>query len=193
MLPDFNTLLHVLLVVMPLYMIGRYLWMKVFSRREEKTGTCLREYFLGVYVVAITTILVFTLNGEWGSVGEMTSYAMWRVETGYGMNFVPFHTIAGYYSYRTVNSSLFYANVVGNVLLFIPWGFGLVCFWKKNRKIGRFCVLTLILPIFIEAMQLFIGRQVDIDDVILNFAGAIIGALIWLLVRTMKVFKSLEI
>ena len=42
---------------------------------------------------------------------------------------------------------------------------------------------ALLLPIFIEACQLFIGRSVDVDDVILNFAGGCIGAALYFVLR----------
>ncbi|MBP5221879.1 MAG: VanZ family protein [Lachnospiraceae bacterium] len=36
-----------------------------------------------------------------------------------------------------------------------------------------------ILPILIECSQLFIARQVDVDDCILNFCGALAGGLLY--------------
>ena len=42
---------------------------------------------------------------------------------------------------------------------------------------------SLALPVFIESCQLFIGRNVDVDDLILNFTGGCLGAGIYRLLK----------
>lgn len=42
---------------------------------------------------------------------------------------------------------------------------------------------SLFLTMFIEALQLFINRNVDIDDIILNFLGGCLGALFYYILR----------
>lgn len=64
--------------------------------------------------------------------------------------------------------------------MFVPWGFGLVLLWKKNRTVPRILLWSAALPLFIETWQLFVGRSVDVDDFILNFAGSAIGGLVCL-------------
>lgn len=60
--------------------------------------------------------------------------------------------------------------------MFMPWGFGLVLLWKKNQSIGRVLFLCFLFTALIETGQLFINRSVDVDDLILNFAGGCAGA-----------------
>ncbi|WP_397378930.1 VanZ family protein [Paenibacillus sp. YYML68] len=79
-------------------------------------------------------------------------------------------------------------NVFGNVLLFIPYGFLLpillIPYIKKTlMNIGTTALLALITTITIEFIQVYYAHRVfDIDDMILNEIGFLIGAFFfWLL------------
>lgn len=94
--------------------------------------------------------------------------------TSYSNNFIPFHEITRY----QVTSVLFIRNIVGNIVLFIPFGFIISDMIKD--KIGKSNLLiTSFICLFtsfgIEYIQMFIGRCFDIDDILLNFIGSIIG------------------
>lgn len=67
--------------------------------------------------------------------------------------------------------------------MFIPWGFGLPLLWKKRQSFFSAVLFSALLPLFIETVQLFIQRSVDVDDLILNFMGGLIGALCYFLIR----------
>lgn len=92
----------------------------------------------------------------------------------YSNNFIPFKEIARY----KITSVLFYRNVIGNIALFIPFGYLITDMIKDSiKKMNMFitiitCMLT---SISIEVIQMFIGRSFDIDDIILNFIGGMIG------------------
>ena len=93
----------------------------------------------------------------------------------YTNNFIPFKEIL---RYSSITSPLFLRNVVGNIILFIPFGFLISDFINSRaEKMNIFVIslITLITSTSIEVIQMFIGRSFDIDDIILNFAGSIIG------------------
>lgn len=93
----------------------------------------------------------------------------------YTNNFIPFKEIL---RYKSIMSPLFLRNVVGNIILFIPFGFLISDFINSRAgKINIFItsLLTLITSSSIETIQMFIGRSFDIDDIILNFIGSIFG------------------
>ena len=73
-----------------------------------------------------------------------------------------------------------FANACLNVLLFIPFGFFLPILWEKFRNVKRTIVAGLLTTLFIEISQLFTGRATDIDDVITNFLGGLIGYILFL-------------
>ena len=89
-------------------------------------------------------------------------------------NFIPFKEIFRY----SIGSRLFIKNVIGNVVMFIPYGFFCSYILKEN-KYQPILVLTLIASISIETTQLMIGRVFDIDDIILNVIGGFIGFLLF--------------
>ncbi|MDD3821425.1 MAG: VanZ family protein [Bacilli bacterium] len=90
-------------------------------------------------------------------------------------NLIPFKEISRY----TIGSPLFYRNVVGNLLMFIPYGF-FVTYYLKLKKIWPVFILTLIASLSIEYTQLIIGRVFDVDDVILNVVGALVGYFLYI-------------
>ena len=105
-------------------------------------------------------------------------------------NFVPFKEILRY----KVGSTLFYNQVIGNIILFIPFGY-FVSSITKMKKVPGICLLTLITSTVIEIVQYFIGRSFDIDDIILNVTGGIIGFLLYIAINAVwthlpKVFRS---
>ena len=96
-------------------------------------------------------------------------------DNNYGVsNFVPFKEIFRY----SIGSDKFMKNVIGNIMLFIPYGF-LSSYFLNNKKLGVMTVLTLVTTLTIETVQYYIGRVFDIDDVILNLVGSTIGFLVF--------------
>jgi len=67
------------------------------------------------------------------------------------------------------------SEVIPNILMFIPFGFFLPLVWGRAKKWYATLGFTLLLSVCIEVTQFFIGRAADIDDVILNALGGIIG------------------
>lgn len=80
-----------------------------------------------------------------------------------------------------------------NILLTMPFGFGLPFVYKSNFK--RIVIASIIIGVIIESLQLIIGlingftfRVVDINDVIFNFIGSMIGYAIFVLFS--KIFTT---
>ena len=71
-------------------------------------------------------------------------------------------------------------------MLFAPWGFSLPMLWKKFHRLLPVAGMCLGLTCFIEFIQLFIGRTVDVDDLILNFLGSMCGAGLWWIIRRLR-------
>lgn len=96
-------------------------------------------------------------------------------DVNYGTNnFIPFKEILRY----DVGSYKFIRNIIGNIVMFIPYGF-FASYYLKNRKFGTIAFLTLIVSTTIEFVQMYIGRVFDIDDIILNLVGGIVGFLLF--------------
>ena len=192
-------LIRLMIAGVPIYVLFRLL---LLSRRSRRLGARaggrkvklkynkLREVCLGLFAVFMMALLVFVWQGEYHSPMVMLRIARHRLETGEGMNLEPFHTIRNYYRVFGFRGDLFGINIIGNILMFVPWGFGLALLWKKNRSLLRLFWFCSLLPFFIECTQLFIGRQVDVDDFILNFVGGMLGGILFRVLARM--FRGLR-
>lgn len=196
-------LIRIMLAGIPIYVLARglLLWRRA-KRLGAKRGVKkvkleynkLREVSLGLFVLFMMALLTFVLQGEYAAPEKMLALAKARWATRRGMNFIPFRTIRNYYRVFGVKGDLFGINVIGNVLMFVPWGFGLLFLWKKKRSFWKLTFYAAILPILIEFAQLFINRQVDIDDFLLNFLGGMLGGgLFWLFGKLFPKGKDLAI
>ena len=66
-------------------------------------------------------------------------------------------------------------NLVGNIAMFIPFGL----FWGRKR-LGNFVIWAIVFTAVIEVIQLFtLKGSFDIDDILLNVFGAIIGYILY--------------
>ncbi|HEX9982134.1 MAG TPA: VanZ family protein [Thermoanaerobaculia bacterium] len=74
--------------------------------------------------------------------------------------------------------------IIANVLMFVPWGFfAFILFYTVDRPTMQTYILTVLigfsLTLGIEAYQYFLpSRVADINDVIWNTAGTILGAIL---------------
>ncbi len=91
-----------------------------------------------------------------------------------GNNFIPFKEILRY----NVTSRLFIKNVLGNMIMFLPFGL-FSSYYLKAEKIKLPLLLTLLTSVSIEVIQLSIGRIFDVDDIILNILGGTLGYFIY--------------
>lgn len=117
--------------------------------------------------MSVTGILVATLGF---SVGDGNGRS--------GINLEPLVEIRR--GLKTGASEVVAANVWGNIAMFVPVGALLVWMWT-SPLIARIAMATIAgtgLSVAIELTQLTLHRVADIDDVILNGAGALAGALV---------------
>jgi uncharacterized membrane protein YfcA len=124
----------------------------------------LRWVLLGAAVLAVAAVTL--LGSRYGSGGGVN----WQLGAG----------IRG--QLHSVNRALGLANVLGNVALFVPVGWLVAAVARRDQGLGRRVVAAtcagLLLSALVETAQHAIGRATDVDDVLLNTAGALVGAVI---------------
>ena len=82
-------------------------------------------------------------------------------------------------------------NIIGNVAMFIPVGWVWPFCFKQLDTLGKTVLVGAGFPLFIEITQLpFYDRCSDVDDLILNTTGILIGALIYFGVKLLKNRKN---
>ena len=98
------------------------------------------------------------------------------------LNFLPFVNLMDYEVRREA-----LINVIGNSFLFLPVGIVYPIVYKKLNTHGKIIAAGVGTSLAIEILQLpFFDRVTDIDDLILNSAGYLLGYGIYLLVTKAK-------
>ncbi len=126
-----------------------------------------------IYILCLFQVVTFQDNVSWAT-----------------NNFIPFKEMFRY----DIGSRLFVKNVLGNALMFLPYGF-FVSYYLKNKKAWLTLILTVVASFSIELVQMVIGRVFDIDDILLNLLGGYLGYVVYYWMgrfyeKLPKVFKS---
>jgi glycopeptide antibiotics resistance protein len=93
-------------------------------------------------------------------------------------NLTPGASIRAYLDQPSIREAA--KQIGGNVLLGAPFGVLLPMLFPRTRGLVRIVVLTAVVMLMIETTQgaIVVGRAFDIDDVILNTAGSLLGYLL---------------
>ncbi len=158
-----------------------YGWVFILAlkRRQDSffQGLVLSSFFVYVFVVLILTGY-FILFREVSSLG-WTDRMLDRVNVRDRVNLEPFKIFKVYTKYDR--------QVLGNIFMLLPLGIYLPLIYQSFRKGGGFfwvLLISFIASVLIELMQLATRfRSADIDDVILNIAGACVGYVIYQLIN----------
>lgn len=107
-----------------------------------------------------------------------------RPQGNHGFSLIPFE------SYRIAlgenNVEILLQNLM-NIAMYIPFGFLLPCCFRYFERAGRVLAATIICSVSIELIQgLAQIGYLEVDDIISNFFGAVLGVLLYKLVVKIK-------
>lgn len=104
----------------------------------------------------------------------------------YHYNLVPFQEIQRFWNYRDMLGWVAYANLFGNVIIFIPFGF-FMPMASRYRSFFLTMSYSLGLSLLVEVFQ-FISKvgSFDVDDIILNTIGGIVGYILFIVCNTIR-------
>lgn len=124
-----------------------------------------------LFVVYILFLLYFLIFSDW--------YGRSGVMENYHYNLTPFYEIRRFWEYREKLGIWSVINLFGNVIVFVPFGFFKPMASKKRSFLGT-VFDGAFLSLVVEVFQLLskVGRF-DVDDLILNTSGVILGYLIF--------------
>lgn len=105
------------------------------------------------------------------------------------VNLSPFITITEYLkSILKGNRIIGISNILGNIIIFLPFGYMTALLFPNMRNLTRILVLAVIFSLTIEVFQyVFACGRADIDDIILNTLGGAAGYCVYFL--TSMLFK----
>lgn len=140
----------------------------VIRRNVKLLFTIYMGILIFVIIFKFPTLMVKNTIIDWMNGGEVIRLSP---------KLIPFDTIIFYV--RNVHSlnDWFIKNLAVNIVMFLPYGFLVPFFVKDKKKVRLKVILTgCILSIGIELFQYVTALgQCDIDDVILNTVGVILG------------------
>lgn len=122
--------------------------------------------------IALITAAYSLLLMYWMFVGFGRTGTNWP---GYRYNLMPLHTIKLYFVHAdSFHFKYWIVNIVGNVAVFAP--FGLAVPYLLRMRLPVFILLFILVLTSLETLQLLSRRgSFDIDDILLNTVGALIG------------------
>lgn len=145
-----------ILISIPIIIIVRF----IIYKKENKFNLK-REILLLIFIIYMVGLLSQAL----------------KMGNKHEINIIPFKII--YDSYKELlDGNIYYLLIsfLANIIIFIPIGILLPILY--NLKDKHIILIGFCISLFIEITQLFLNRTTDIDDLILNTLGVIIGLII---------------
>ncbi|HFL3257333.1 TPA: VanZ family protein [Clostridioides difficile] len=154
----------------------------VIKRKNLKVEKNVMIHLVWVYIFLLYIYLALSKAGI-GSVWDIGRYSgLFRIDE---INLIPFDSV-GILTY------------ILNIIMFMPLGFLLPLIWKNFRNIINVSLTGLGFSLAIELCQLFNLRATDIDDLMMNTLGAVLGYFIWVgvnnlfnLIKKKDIFPSI--
>ncbi len=160
---------------------------RALAAQKLQSGA-LRELALLTFVMTLAGILAVTLEpgiqwsedaGLWGNLTLLIA----RPDPLANVNLQPFYMLRIFRNCVNLGAFVYILiNFVGNMWVFVPVGFFPALLFRNGRW-WRSAGFGALLSTLIECGQYFIMRNTDIDDVILNTLGALIGYWLYLLLK----------
>lgn len=150
----------ILLIIWTIYRIA------VLIKCKEKN--ILREVVINIFFIYFLILINLTIC-------KMNMLQI-RFENRFYINYIPFiETIKMFKDdFMGIGNAIY--NVVGNIMLFVPLGFLIPLLFKRKNKISNIALYGFCASLGIELMQLLTAINLtDIDDIIFNTLGAVIG------------------
>ena len=109
----------------------------------------------------------------------------------YAYNLEPFKEISRFWTYRDkLGMWAFLLNVVGNVAAFMPCGFFLPIVSRRSKKWYNTVKISGGFSLCVELVQLVSNvGSFDVDDIILNTAGGILGYITYRIVQRIRIWR----
>lgn len=154
-----------MLISIPMFILVRYL---IF--RKTKIINLKREILLLIFYLFLIGLFSQTIIPKFDSNNNL-------IVSKVRLNLIPFRIF-----FDTIielkKGNIYYLiiSLLGNIVMFIPIGFFIKLLYRYNDK--KIVLIGFLISLSIEFIQIFTGRETDIDDLILNILGVYIGVII---------------
>ena len=137
-------------------------------------------------IVSLPLVLIYIFlfdrdraKRKWGWMALLTLYlnAMYIVIGVPGVQYICWDPTLNLIPFQDFSTS----NIMGmvlNMVMFAPLGFLLPAYFERYRHWGRTLAAGFLTSLTVELIQLFTFRATDVDDLIMNTLGTLVGFLI---------------
>lgn len=151
---------------------------------KNKPINKIREIFINLFFIYFLILVNLTMF-KYGNL-------MLDFNIKFYINYIPLVETINMFRNDFLDINIALHNVIGNILLFIPLGFGIPLFFNKKNKLSKIILYGFTASLTIELIQLFTPyNTTDIDDVIFNTLGAVLGFIIFNIIY--KIFKNTKL
>lgn len=126
-----------------------------------------------IYIAFLILFVVLKFDGSFERIISLHNSIIENEKDGLrNINLIPFRSISPYL--RNITEPYAFKNIIANILVFITLGFFVSN--KNSKNVFKTLVICLSVILSIECIQLlFKIGFFDVDDIILNFIGSLIG------------------
>lgn len=126
--------------------------------------------FYGYILFLLWRVFFYAYGSYYRSSSEIISY-----------NLIPFKTIVSYFiGFYRYPFDVWFFNIFGNVMAFIPLGFFVPIVFEKVKKLKYSIFIGVSMSFCIEILQIITKLgSLDVDDIILNTIGTLIGYIVY--------------
>ena len=130
-----------------------------------------------LYLILLTYFLFFAEN-----------FGRAYTQREYSYNLEPFREIERFWKWRAeLGFLVVFTNIAGNVLCFVPFGAILPILNRRARNFFVLLLLSFEFSLLVECAQLILKvGSFDVDDLILNTSGGMLGFLIFTVCNRMR-------
>jgi glycopeptide antibiotics resistance protein len=146
----------------------------IMNKRERFKTIILYGVFYGVFICYIVFLIKLLFLSRISLLEMFNS----QRTSNRSINLIPFYSIKEYILGGSATIKKFaFSNVVGNIVILIPLGIYLSLF-KKDKRVITNLLFIFFVSLSVEITQGLLGIGTsDIDDIILNCLGGLIGIL----------------
>lgn len=126
-----------------------------------------------IYIAFLILFVVLKFDGSFERIISLHNSIIENEKDGLrNINLIPFRSISPYL--RNITEPYAFKNILANILVFIPLGFFVTN--KNSKNVFKALIICLGVILSIECIQLlFKIGFFDVDDIILNFIGSLLG------------------
>ena len=145
------------------------------KRKSHNASTSTKATKAIMYLVFIIYIMVL-LKVILFKNANITQIINWDVAGKHLYNLVPFASVKQLWQMESRSLIWKLSQIAGNVLVFLPLGYMVPLLFKNMRRFGKVLLLSFGISLVFELMQYLFGLGcMDVDDLILNLIGGVLG------------------